>query len=95
MGGLFGIASCQGSGSRGLIRAFRERVLVYSCSIILLTCVGSLVILYVIGSRMEEICVGVVCCWFFLSFDAVSMMDLKASLGFVINVWRSAELCLM
>ena len=38
--GLFGIALCQGNGSRGLIRAYGERALVSSCSIFLLTCVG-------------------------------------------------------
>ncbi len=68
--GLFGIALSQGNGSRGLIRASGERALVSSCYIILLTCVGSLTILPVIGSRMDESFVGAVCCWCFLSFEA-------------------------
>ncbi len=89
--GLFGIASCQGNGSRGSIRAYGKRALVYSCSSIILTCVGSLVILPVEGSRMDEIFDGVVCCWCFLSFEAILMMDLRASLGFLLNIWRSAE----
>ena len=49
-GGLFDIALCQGIGSRGLIRAFEEKGLASSCSTILLPCVGSRVILLVIGS---------------------------------------------
>jgi len=85
----------QGNGSRGLIRAFGERALVSSRSIILLTCVGSLVILHVVGSRMDERFVGVVCSWCFLSFDAVFMMDLRASLGFMMNIQRRAESYLM
>ncbi len=68
--GLFGIALSQGNGSRGMIRASGERALVSSCSIILLTCVGSLMILPVIGSRMDERFIGAVCCWCFLSFEA-------------------------
>ena len=60
MGGLFGIALSHGNGSHGLILAYGERALVYSCSVILLTCVGSLVILPVLGSRMEERFVGAV-----------------------------------
>ncbi len=40
--------------------AYGERALVSSCSIILLTCAGSLVILPVLGSRMEERFVGAV-----------------------------------
>ncbi len=69
--GLFGIALCQRNGPRGLICASGERVLISSCSIILLTCVGSLVIFPVVGSRMDERFVGVVCCWYFLSFEAI------------------------
>ncbi len=69
--GLYGIALCQGNGSRGLIRASRKSALVPSCSMILLTCVGSLVILPVVGSRMDEKLAGVVCCWYFLSLEAV------------------------
>ena len=45
MGGLFGIALSHGDGSRGLIRVSGESALLSSCSIIILTCVGSLVIL--------------------------------------------------
>ncbi len=60
MGGLFGIALSHGNESRGLILAYGERDLVSSCSIILLTRVGSLVILPVPGSRMEERFVGAV-----------------------------------
>ena len=60
-GGLFGIALCQGNRPRGLIRVSGERALVSSRSIILLTCVGSLVILPVIGSRMDERFAGAVC----------------------------------
>ena len=58
--GLFGIALRHGNRSRGLIRASGERALVSSYSIILLTCVGSLMILHVIGSRMDEMFVGAV-----------------------------------
>ena len=75
-GGLLGIALCQGNGSRGLIRSFGERALVSSCSIILLTCVVSLVSLLVMMSRMDERFVGAVCygrC--FWSFEAVFLMD--------------------
>ena len=94
-GGLFGIALCQGSGSHGLIRASGERALVSSCSIILLTCVGSLVILHVVGHRMYERFVGVACRWCFFSFELVFMMDLRASLGFLMDIRRSAEPYLM
>jgi hypothetical protein len=45
--GLFGIALCQGNGSRGSIRASGESALESSCSIILLIFVESLVILHV------------------------------------------------
>jgi hypothetical protein len=62
VGGLFGIALSHGNGSLGLILASGERALVSSCSIIILTCVGSLVILPVLGSRMEERFVGAVYC---------------------------------
>jgi len=58
---------CHGNVSRGLSRASGERALVSSCSILLLTCVGSLMIRPVIGSRMDERCVGAVCCWCFWS----------------------------
>ena len=94
-GGLFGIALCQGNGTRGLIRASGERAWVSSCSIILLTCVGSLVTLPVIGSRMDERFAGAVCCWYFVSLEVVFMMDVRASLGFLMNIWRSAEPYLM
>ena len=60
MGGLFGIALNHGNGSRGLIRVFGESALVSSCSIIILTCVGSPVILPVLGSRMDDRFVGAV-----------------------------------
>ena len=83
MGGLFGIALSHGNVSRGLIRVSGERALVSSCSIILLTSVGSLVILPVLGSRMDERFVGAVCCGYFLSFEEVFKMDLRASLGFL------------
>ena len=79
------------NGSRGVIRAYEERALVSNCSIILLTYVRSLWILFVIGSRMDKIFVGVVCCWCFLLFKAVFIMDLRVSLGFLMNIWRSAE----
>ena len=85
MGGLFGIALSHVNGSRGLILASGERALVSSCSIILLTCVGSLVILPVLGSRMDERFVGVVYCECFVSFEEVFKMDLRASLGFLIT----------
>ncbi len=68
-----------------------ERALVSSCSIHILTCVGSLIILPVIGSRMAERFVGAVCCCCFSSFAAVLKMDLRASLGSLTNIWRSAE----
>ncbi len=90
MGGLFGIALSHGNGSRGLIRASGKRALVSSYSIILLTCVGSLVILLVMGSRMDERFVGAVYCECFLSFEEVFKMNLRASLGFLMNIWRSA-----
>jgi len=86
---MFGIALCKGNGSRGLIRAYGERALVSSCSIVLLTCVGSLMILPVIGSRMDERFVGAVCCWCFFPFEAGFKMDLRASLGFLTKIWRS------
>ncbi len=60
MGGLFGIAFSHGNGSRGLIRVSGESALLSSCSIIILTCMGSLVILHVLGSRMDEKFVGAV-----------------------------------
>ena len=60
VGGLFGIALSHGNGSRGLILVYGEGALDSSCSIIILTCVGSLVILPVQGSRMEERFVSVV-----------------------------------
>ena len=85
-GGLFGIALSHGNGSRGLILASGERALVSSCSIILLTCVGSDVILPVVGSRMEERFVGAVCCECLLYLAAVFKMDLRASLGFLTNI---------
>ena len=59
-GGLFGIALSHGNGSRGLIRVSGESALVSSCSIIFFTRVGSLVILPVLGSRMDERFVGAV-----------------------------------
>ena len=92
---MFGVALCQGNGSRGLIRASGEIALISSCFIILLTCVGSLVIFPVVGSRMDERFVDVVCCWCFLSFEAVFTMDLRAPLGFLMNIRRSAEPYLM
>ena len=60
MSGLFGIALSHGNESRGLILVSGERAFVSSCSIILLTCVGSLIILPVLGSRMENRFVGAV-----------------------------------
>ena len=75
----------------GLIRAFGERALVSSCFIFLLTFVGSLVSLPGIGSRMDERFAGAGCCWCFLPFEAVFMMDLRASLGFLMDICRSAE----
>ena len=57
---MCGIALCQGSGSRGSIRAFGERALISNCCLICLTCVGSLLILLVIGSCMDDRCVGAV-----------------------------------
>ena len=42
-----------------------------SCSITILTCVGSLVILLVIGSRIDKRFVGAESCRCFLSFEAV------------------------
>ena len=60
MGGLFGIALNHGNGSHGLTRVSGESALVSSCSIIFLTCVGSLVILHVLGSRMDARFVGAV-----------------------------------
>ncbi len=89
--GLFGIALSQGNGSRGLIRASGERALVSSCSIICLTRVGSLVILPVVGSQMDKRFVDVVCCRGFLPFEEVFKMDLRASLDFLTNIWRSAS----
>ncbi len=89
MGGLFGIALSHGNGSLGLILASGERALVSSCSIIRLTCVGSLVILPVMGSRMDERFVGAVYCECFLSFEEVLKMDLRAYLGFLTIIWRS------
>ena len=88
--GLFGIALSQGNGSRGLIRASQERPLHSSFSIILLNCVGTLMILLVLGARMDERFVGAVCCWCFFSFEAGFKMDLRASLSFLSNIWRSA-----
>ena len=90
-GGLFGIALCQGNGSRGLILAFGERALVSSCSIILLTCAGSLVNLLVIEPRMDERFVGAVCWRYLCRFAAVFKMDLRAFLGFLTNICRTAE----
>ena len=78
-----------------MIRASGEKALVSSCSNILLTCVGSLVILFVIGSRIDEMIVDVVCCWCFLSFEADFVMDLRASLGFSMTNWKSADPYLM
>jgi len=72
-----------------------RKSLVSSCSIILLTCVGSLIILPVIGSRMEERFAGAVCCGCFFSFEALFMMDLRASLGSLIDTRRSAASYLM
>ena len=89
---MIGIALCQGNGSHGLIRAFGERALVFSCYIIYLNCVGSLVILPVIRSRMDERFVGAAYWRCFLgSFEAVFKMDLRASFGFLTKICRSAE----
>ncbi len=57
---MLGIALRQGNGSSGLILAFEERAFVSNCYIIPLTRIGSLVILPVFGSRMDERFVGVV-----------------------------------
>ncbi len=59
--GLFGIALSHRNGSRGLTRESGERALVSCCYINFLTCVGSLRILPVMGSRMAERFVGAVC----------------------------------
>ena len=63
-GGMFGSALYLGNGSRGCIRESGERALVSICSIIFLTCEGSMVMRPMIGSRMEERLVGEVCCRF-------------------------------
>ena len=68
---MVGIALCQGNRSRGLIRAPVERALLSSYSIILLTCVGSLMILFVLGSRKVESFVGALCWRCFLPFAVV------------------------
>ena len=79
------------NGSRGLSRVFGERSLVYSYSIILLTCVWSLVIHPTIRSRMVERFVGAVLCRCFLSFEAILKIDLRASPCFLMNIWRSVD----
>ncbi len=63
-----------------------DGALVFSCSVILFTCVGSLMILPVMGSRMDERFVGAVCFWCFFSFEAGFKMDLKNPLVFLRKV---------
>ena len=53
-----GGAFCQGITDCGLIQAIGKGALVSSCSILFVTCIGSLVMRPVLGKMMEERLVG-------------------------------------
>ncbi len=86
---LYGIALCQGNGSRGLICEFGERALISSCSIICLACEGPLVTLPVIGSRMNERFVCAVCCRCFFVVRCGFLDGFAGILCFSYEIWRS------
>ncbi len=76
---------------RGSIRLSGERAFVSRPSIIAVTSAGLSVMSLVIGSRMEERFVGVgsLLCLFLV--EVVFKMDLRASLGFIMNIVSRAE----
>ena len=76
---------------RGSIRLSGERAFVSRPSIIAVTRAGLSVMSLVIGSRMEERFVGVgsLLCLFLV--EVVFKMDLRASLGFLMNIASRAE----
>jgi len=86
-----GIALSQGKGSSGLIFLSGDRSLVSMRSIIVVMSAGSFVIHPVSGSLMEESLVGVMffCCLF--RDNEVLKMDLRASLGFFMNMASRAN----
>ena len=86
-----GMAWSQGKEARGLIRMSGERVFASRPSIIALTRAVLFVMSLVIGSRMDKRFVGVgslLCCFF---EGVVFKMDLRASLGFLMNIASRAE----
>jgi len=86
-----GMTFSHGKVANGFTKLSGERALVLRYSKISLTRVGLLVICHVSGSRMGESLVGV---WSTLSLslaEAVFMMDLRASMGFLMNMIKRTE----
>ena len=81
----------QGKEARGFIRLSGERAFVSMLSIVAVTRAGLFMMSLVIGSRMEERLVGVgsLLCLFW--GEVIFKMDLRASLGFLMNIASRAE----
>ena len=80
-----------GKEARGLIRLSGERNFVSRPSIIVVTRVGLFVTSLVIGLRMEERFVGVGSLQCLFLEEVVLKMDLRASLGFLMNIASRTE----
>ena len=85
------ISLSQGKGAKGLILRYGERSLVSKRFIIASTLVELLVNCPVSGSQMEERLEGVVSLWCVCRAEEVFCLDLCASLGFLINMFRRAD----
>ncbi len=86
-----GMACSQGKEARGLIRLSGESAFVSRLSIIAVRRAGLFVMSLVIGSRMEERIVGVGSLLCLLLEEVVFNTNLRASLGFLMNIASRAE----
>ena len=89
------MAWSQGKEARGSIRLSGERVFVSRLSIIAMTYAGLFVMSLVIGSRMEGRFVGVGSLLCLFLEEVVFKMDLRVSLGFLMNIASRVELYLL
>ena len=86
-----GMAWSQGKEARGLIRLSGKRAFVSRPSIIAVTCAGLFMTSHVIGFRMDERFVGVGSLLCLFLEEVAFKMDLRASLGFLVNIASRAE----
>ena len=85
------MAWSQGNEARGLMGLSGKRGFVSRLSIIAVTREGSFVMSLVTGSRMEESLMGVGSMLCLFLEKVVFKMDLRASLGFLMNIASRAE----